>query len=74
VTPIAVEQFGKTKEHLKIIFGTETGKQEAIAFFVRPTDYTREPKVGQQCTLLAHIEQSHFMGRAQIRMMIVDVV
>jgi len=25
-------------------------------------------------TLLAHIEQSFFMGRAQIRMMIVDVL
>jgi single-stranded-DNA-specific exonuclease len=74
VAPIAVEQFGKTKEHLKLIFGTESGRSEAIAFFATPTDYTREPKVGEDCTILAHVEQSHFMGRAQIRMMIVDVV
>jgi single-stranded-DNA-specific exonuclease len=74
VAPIEVEQFGKTKEHLKLIFGTESGRSEAIAFFATPTDYTREPKVGEDCTILAHVEQSHFMGRAQIRMMIVDVV
>lgn len=74
VAPIEVEQFGKTKEHLKLIFGTESGRSEAIAFFATPTDYTRAPKVGEDCTILAHVEQSHFMGRAQIRMMIVDVV
>jgi single-stranded-DNA-specific exonuclease len=74
VAPIEVEQFGKTKEHLKLIFGTESGRSEAIAFFATPTDYTRAPKVGEDCTVLAHVEQSHFMGRAQIRMMIVDVV
>jgi single-stranded-DNA-specific exonuclease len=74
VAPIEVEQFGKTKEHLKLIFGTESGRSEAIAFFATPTDYTRAPKVGADCTVLAHVEQSHFMGRAQIRMMIADVV
>ncbi len=74
VSPLGVEQFGKTKEHLKLTFGTESGRSEAIAFFATPTDYTREPKVGEDCTVLAHVEQSHFMGRAQIRMMIVDVV
>jgi len=74
VTPISVEQFGKTKEHLKITFGTETGKVEAISFFASPDSYSSTPKVGEVMTLLAHIEQSFFMGRAQIRMMIVDVL
>jgi len=74
VAPISVEQFGKTKEHLKITFGTETGKVEAISFFAKPDSYSSTPKVGEAMTLLAHIEQSFFMGRAQIRMMIVDVL
>ena len=74
VTPISVEQFGKTREHLKLTFSTETGQVEAISFFANAESYTKVPKVGEKLTLLAHVEQSHFMGRAQIRMMIVDVL
>jgi len=74
VTPIQVEQFGKTQEHLKLVFGTETGRSEAIAFFATADSFQAVPKVGEAMTLLAYVEQSHFMGRAQIRLMIVDVV
>ena len=74
VSPLKVEQFGKTKEHLKLVFGTEAGQLEAISFFAAPADYTREPKVGVELTLRAHVEQSFFMGRPQIRLMIVDVL
>lgn len=74
VQPIEVEQFGKTKEHLKLTFGTESGKREAISFFATTDSFTKTPVVGESMTLLAHVEQSFFMGRAQIRMMIVDVV
>jgi single-stranded-DNA-specific exonuclease len=74
VTPIQVEQFGKTKEHLKLTFGTETGTVEAISFFANKDTYSSIPKEGEEMTLLAHVEQSFFMGRAQIRMMIVDVL
>jgi len=74
VTPIEVEQFGKTREHLKLVFGTESGRAEAISFFATTDSFTKVPVVGEDMTLLAHVEQSHFMGRAQIRMMIVDVL
>ena len=74
VQPIEVEQFGKTKEHLKLTFGTETGRTEAISFFTTIDSFAKVPTVGEDMTLLAHVEQSHFMGRAQIRMMIVDVL
>ena len=74
VTPTSVEQFGKTKEHLKLTFGTETGTVEAISFFANKDTYSSIPKEGEEMTLLAHVEQSFFMGRAQIRMMIVDVL
>ena len=74
VVPSSVEQFGKTKEHLKLQFGTENGQREAIAFFATVDSYSAVPTVGQELTLLAHVEQSFFMGRAQIRMMIVDIL
>lgn len=74
VKPIEVEQFGKTKEHLKLVFGTESGRVEAISFFVTADSFQAVPTVGAAMTLLAHVEQSFFMGRPQIRMMIVDVL
>lgn len=74
VAPLKVEQFGKTKEHLKLVFGTETGNIEAISFYASADSYTANPQEGVEMTLLAHVEQSFFMGRPQIRMMIVDVL
>ena len=74
VTPKSVDLFGKTKEHTKIIFGTETGQLEAISFFKKPEDFTKEPKVGVPLNLIANVEQSYFMGRQQIRVMIIDII
>ena len=74
VVPTAVEQFGKTKEHLKFMFSTETGPLEAINFFSTPDMYTTKPVAHKPLTLLAHVEESRFMGRLQIRLRIVDVL
>ena len=74
VTPKEVVVFGKSKEHLKIIFDTASGPLEAIAFFATPTSFKREPREGSACTLLAHIEESFYMGRKQTRLRIIDVV
>jgi single-stranded-DNA-specific exonuclease len=74
VTPATVELFGKAKEHSKLTFGTEHGRLEAIAFFKEPAHFTSEPKPDVPCTLIAHVEQSFFMGRQQIRLRLVDVV
>ncbi|MEM9336977.1 MAG: single-stranded-DNA-specific exonuclease RecJ [Patescibacteria group bacterium] len=73
VTPAQVEQFGKTKEHLKLLFETDSGKVEAIAFFATAASFTKTAKVGEKLTLLAHLEQSFFMGRLQTRLRIVDI-
>jgi hypothetical protein len=69
-----VTVFGKTKEHTKLLFDTKGYAREAIAFFKLPTDFTVDPKVGTPMTILAHLEQSHFMGRLQTRLRIVDIV
>ncbi len=74
VTPRKVEQFGKAQEHLKMIFETSGGQLEAIAFFAKSTDFEKKPEVQTNFTLIAHVEQSYFMGRHQVRLRVVDVV
>ena len=69
-----VTVFGKTKEHTKLQFNTKGYAREAIAFFKKPEDFTVTPEAGVSHTLLAHLEQSHFMGRLQTRLRIVDVL
>ena len=72
--PKEVSVFGKTKEHTKLLFDTTGIAKEAIAFFRLPEQFSKEPQEGQMCTLLAHLEQSFFMGRKQTRLRIIDVV
>lgn len=74
VVPKSVEVFGKAQEHLKLLFETDKGPLEAIAFFATPTDYKREPIALEPLTLLGHIETSFFMGRSQTRIRIVDIL
>ena len=74
VSPLKVEQFGKTKEHLKLIFETPRGQMEAIAFFATVDQYAVTPEVGQPLQLIAHVEESFFMNRAQTRLRIVDII
>lgn len=69
-----VEVFGKVKEHTKLGFDTKGIAKEAIAFFRLPENFTKVPVVGQKCSLLAHLEESFFMGRLQVRLRIIDVV
>ena len=74
VTPVAVEVFGKSKEHTKLIFDTNNGRLEAIAFFRLPEQFEKVPQAGLPGTLIAHVEQSYFMGRHQTRLRIVEVL
>ncbi len=74
VTPKSVVMFGKTKEHLKLLFDTEAGPLEAIIFFATTDSFSKPPVAGQFCTVLAHVETSYFMGREQTRLRIVDIL
>lgn len=73
IVPKEVSVFGKVKEHTKLTFDTQGAAKEAIAFFMMPEDFTREPKTGERVTIYAHVEQSFFMGRMQTRLRIVDI-
>ncbi len=74
VMPLAVEPFGKAKEHTKLLFKTSHGTIEAIAFFTTPAGFTATPVAGATSTVLAHIEESLFMGKRSTRLRIVDIV
>ncbi len=74
ITPTEVVLFGKAKEHSKIMFKSSGLVQEAIAFFKTPEQFTQVPKAGQPINILAHLEESYFMGRLQTRLRVVDVV
>lgn len=73
VVPSRVEIFGKTKNHTKLLF-EEGGKHiEAICFFKTPDQFSRTPEALVPLTLIAHVERSHFMGRLQTRLRIIDI-
>lgn len=74
VTPSSVDLFGKIKEHTKLIYGTENGPLEAIAFFQTPEQFTKVPRADVPHTLIGHVEESFFMGRMQTRVRIVDIL
>ena len=74
VVPKEVSQFGKAKEHLKLVFETDKGPLEMIAFFATSEDFAKVPVVREPVTILGHIETSFFMGRQQTRIRIVDIV
>jgi len=74
VVPSDVQVFGKTKEHTKITFATTGSVREAIAFFRLPEQFHVVPEVGVPVKLLAHVEESHFMGRLQTRLRLIDIV
>jgi single-stranded-DNA-specific exonuclease len=74
IVPTTVAYFGKAKEHTKLMFSTTGLAKEAIAFFKLPEQFSVTPQVGQPITLLAHLEESFFMGRMQTRLRIVDIL
>ena len=66
--PIAIESFGKGGDHTKVKFGAI----DAIAFFKKPEEFMHLSTDG--CTLIAHVEESFFLGRKETRLRIVDVL
>ncbi len=73
VIPARVLTFGGAKNHTKLLFETERNSIEAIMFFKTPEQFTVTPVAGKPLTLIAHIEESYFMGKRQTRLRIVDI-
>lgn len=73
VVPESVQVFGKAKDHTKMRFMSGIGSIDAIAFFRIPEQFAILPEAGKPVTLIAHIEESYFMGKKEVRLRIVDI-
>lgn len=70
-----MEQFGREKQHLKLVFAKSDGVfVNAVRFYAKPEDFSVEVREGQVCNLLANLEKSTFGNRAELRLRIVDII
>lgn len=70
----AVKKFGNGGIHLQLDFKKSDGKIiSAIGFFVANSEHLANLKAGQTIDLVATIEKSHFRGKPEIRLRILDV-
>jgi single-stranded-DNA-specific exonuclease len=75
LTPISIRKFGKTNNHLELVFKKKNGtKLSAISFFDADAKWVGEWKDGQNIDLVASIEKSFFRGRPELRLRVVDVI
>jgi len=69
-----VKIFGKTKNHLELVFKNTKGQKiSAIGFFCMPDTWGREIKKGDEIDLVANIEKSYFKAKAELRLRVVDI-
>lgn len=75
VTIVAAEQFGKGKNHLKLLLSDASGGRcEAIAFFRSPEHYAAvDLSRGSTVNLVATIERSYFRGWRTLRLKITEI-
>lgn len=71
----SAKNFGKTGNHLEIIFNTPDNQEvKAISFFKTVEDVSVSLKRGSKISLYAHLEKSYFRNRPEIRLRIVDII
>jgi len=74
VTPISVRRFGKTKNHIELVFKKENGtKISAIAFFGVAEKWADSLVENVAIDLIASVEKSFFAGKTELRLRVVDV-
>ena len=70
-----LEQFGREKQHLKLVFAKSDGVcVSAIKFYATPSDFNVEIQESKTVNLLAHFEKSTFGNRTEFRLRIVDII
>jgi len=70
-----LEQFGKEKQHLKLVFAKTDGVWvNAIRFYAKPEDFPSALMEGRPVNLLAHLERSTFGNKTELRLRIVDII
>ena len=68
-------QFGKEKNHLRLIFGDGVGTRvPALGFFMSPEDFPEiDLSLGREIDIVATLEKSYFRGRPELRLRIIDI-
>lgn len=71
----AVEQFGKEKNHLRLVCERDDGTSvSAIGFFSSPENFSTVLKTGIRVDLVAAMEKSLFRYTPELRLRIVDIL
>ena len=75
VTADSVRTFGKTNNHVEIVFKKKNGGTvPAIAFFGATSEWAKNLKAHTQIDLIASVEKSMFRGRPELRLRVVGVL
>ena len=75
IRPISKRIFGKTNNHIELIFERDDGRKiAAISFFGAESDWAKKIEVGKSIDLIASIEKSVFRGRTELRLRIADII
>ncbi len=74
VTIKVIKLFGKEKNHLELMLTDGDHTVKAISFFATVSSYDVLLEVGKEVDVIATIENSHFGGRQEVRLRIVDIL
>ncbi len=69
----SVKNFGKTGDHLEIIFSSSPRDVKAISFFSNADSFSVPVAPLSKVTLDAHLEKSYFRNRPELRLRVVDI-
>lgn len=74
VSPIQLRKFGKTNNHIELIFENRNGQKiSAISFFGIENEAMNKVQTGSKINLIASLEKSFFRNRPELRLRIVDI-
>ena len=74
LNPISINKFGKTGDHVELIFKKSNGqKVSAISFFGANEKWADKIDHGTNIDLIASIERSMFRGRPEIRLRVEEI-
>ena len=75
VSPVTVRKFGKTNNHMELMFKKGNGvKIPAICFFGAENEWVTKVIVGKPLDLVASVEKSMFRNKAELRLRIIDIL
>ena len=75
VMPVSVRRFGKGNDHIELIFKKKNGEKiPAISFFGAESVWAKNFEGNRVIDLVASLEKSMFMNRAELRLRIVEVI